>query len=839
MSETLEHIAAALADRYAVGREIGRGGMATVFAATDERTGHEVAVKVLHRDLTVALGPARFKREIEIASSLTHPNILPILDNGEAAGSLFFVMPLIAGESLHARLEREGQLPIDEAIAIVRDVAAGLAYAHDHGIVHRDIKPENILLDDGRAVLADFGIARATADANAAQKLTGTGMTLGTPMYMSPEQAAAERELDGRTDQYSLACVLYELLAGAPPYSAPTAQGLMARHAMESIPSVRIVRESVPEQVEDALYRALSKNVVDRFPTVAAFAAALGTPDTWEHPSLRRRSPRTAGDRRRSRVRRMIYSGALALPMLSAGWAGWRYWLSPPDVAALTPDAALAARRVAVLYFDDESTGGRLTHVADGLSEALTAELAQVDALDVVSRNAVLPYRATDVPADSIGRALKVGTLVRGSVESTRDGGVQVVVRLVDAASGEGIGRAATFRQSGENVLALRDSLAATVAEFLRARIGVEVRMRESRSGTTVAAAWTLVQRAERARKDAEMALAADHPDSADLHFAHADSLLVAADSLDPRWAEPSAQRSALQYRLARLAHGKAAASVIIDRGVASAERALGRDPQNAGALEHRGTLRYLRYLMALVTDPREAADLLVAAQKDLETSVRLDKGRATAFSTLSHLYYQKPDYVSAKLAARQAYEADAFLSDLPKVMRRLYATSLDLEQLDDAAKYCSEGRRRFPDDPAFATCGLWLMVAQAEPPRPDSAWHLAGLAARLTPEAQRTFEERRGQMLAAGVLARAGLADLARRVLVRARADARIDPDRELVGVEAYVRTLTGETDEAVRLIRDYLSSNPEHRSGLSKNQSWMWKTLRHDPAFKDLVGS
>ena len=269
MSDTLEYLASALSGRYTIGRELGRGGMATVFAAVDESTGGEVAVKVLHRDLTVALGPARFKREIEIASSLHHPHILPVLDSGIAAGSLYLVMPVVTGESLHDRLVRERQLPVDEAVRLAREVAGALAYAHAQGVVHRDVKPENILLQDGRALVADFGIARATT---AHEKLTQTGLSLGTPTYMSPEQAAAEKDLDGRTDQYSLACMLYEMLSGAPPYSAPTAQGLMARHALEPIPSISIVRDTVPDQIEDALYRALAKVPADRFPSVADFA---------------------------------------------------------------------------------------------------------------------------------------------------------------------------------------------------------------------------------------------------------------------------------------------------------------------------------------------------------------------------------------------------------------------------------------------------------------------------------------------------------------------------------------------------------------------------------------
>ncbi|HYW31809.1 MAG TPA: serine/threonine-protein kinase, partial [Gemmatimonas sp.] len=285
LAATSDGIVEPLNGRYVVERELGRGGMAVVYLATDSTTGEQVALKLLDQEVGAALGAERFRREIRIASGLTHANILQVLDAGESNGQLYFTMPVVTGQSLHARLEREEQLPVDEAVRITREVAAALAYAHERGIVHRDIKPENILMQDGVALLADFGIARASSDLRATQMLTRTGMSLGTPTYMSPEQSTADRELDGRTDQYSLACVLYEMLAGQPPFTAKNAQALMARHLMEPVPSISIVRDTVPEQVEDAIMRALAKAPADRFATIAQFAEALGSPDTWTRSS--------------------------------------------------------------------------------------------------------------------------------------------------------------------------------------------------------------------------------------------------------------------------------------------------------------------------------------------------------------------------------------------------------------------------------------------------------------------------------------------------------------------------------------------------------------------------
>ena len=274
MADQLDRLTAALADRYTIEREIGAGGMATVYLAEDLKHHRKVALKVLRPELAAALGSERFLREIEIAAGLTHPHILPLHDSGEAEGYLYYVMPYIEGESLRDRMTRERQLPIDEAVEITREVADGLAHAHDAGVVHRDIKPENILLSGGHAVIADFGIARAV-DAAGTDRLTQTGFAVGTPAYMSPEQATAVENLDGRSDIYSLGSVLYEMLGGDPPFTASTPQAILARKAVEPVPSLRVVRETVPETLESIVAKSLAKAPADRFATAAQFAKAL------------------------------------------------------------------------------------------------------------------------------------------------------------------------------------------------------------------------------------------------------------------------------------------------------------------------------------------------------------------------------------------------------------------------------------------------------------------------------------------------------------------------------------------------------------------------------------
>src|SRR5512143_3132458 len=283
----VEGLRGALAGRYDIEREVGHGAMATVYLARDLRYNRRVAVKVLSRELAAALGAERFLREIDILAHLNHPHILPLLDSGDAGGFLFYVMPFVEGESLRHRLERETQLPIADALAITREVALALDYAHRQGFIHRDVKPANILLSDGLALVADFGIARAINQAADSDSLTGSGRSPGTPPYMSPEQASGG-DVDSRCDIYALGCVLYELLAGQPPFPGPTAQAVLARHLADPVPPLRTVRTTVPVGVERAVFKALAKVPADRFATAGEFAAALAAPDVQEGPNWRR-----------------------------------------------------------------------------------------------------------------------------------------------------------------------------------------------------------------------------------------------------------------------------------------------------------------------------------------------------------------------------------------------------------------------------------------------------------------------------------------------------------------------------------------------------------------------
>jgi serine/threonine-protein kinase len=337
----LARLSTALADRYRIERELGQGGMATVYLADDLRHARKVAVKVLRPELAAVIGAERFLAEIRTTANLQHPHILPLFDSGEADGFLFYVMPFVEGESLRDRLTREQQLPIGAAVSIATEVASALDYAHRHGVIHRDIKPENILLHDGRALVADFGIALAASKAGT--RMTETGMSLGTPHYMSPEQAMGERAITARSDVYALGCVTYEMLVGDPPFIGSTAQAIVAKVMTEKPAAPTRLRDTIPPAVEDAVLTALEKLPADRFATAAEFAAALGGATTERATTrISQRAARPSGPWRRVSI---ALGGLLVAAIALAAWAlGQAPAAAGPSVydAALPDDAAMA-----------------------------------------------------------------------------------------------------------------------------------------------------------------------------------------------------------------------------------------------------------------------------------------------------------------------------------------------------------------------------------------------------------------------------------------------------------------------------------------------------------------
>ncbi len=448
--------------------------MAVVYLAEDLKHRRQVAIKVLRPELAQVLGAERFLREIETTASLRHPHILPLYDSGRVgrraderstdgstaqpldrstAELLYYVMPCVEGESLRDRLKREKQLPLDDALQIAREVADALSYAHARGVVHRDIKPENILLEHGHAVVADFGIARAISAAGG-EGLTQTGMAVGTPQYMSPEQAAGEKDLDGRSDLYSLACMLYEMLAGQPPFTGPTVESVVHQHLTAAPRAITQIRPAVPAEIAGVLQRALSKNPADRFSPVAQFSDALRT-------GAVRPPAATTGSLPAARsTLRMALATVAVVAVVAAVWFGGR--------ALLRGGSAGAYERLAVLPLDNQTGDAGQDFFADGMTRELIGVLADAG-VRVLGHRAVAAYRGTTLPVSRIARDLSVDAVVTGTVLQAGDV-VQVAVELTDPRTDESLW-ARTFSRPAPEVVSLQHEVALEIARGVRARL--------------------------------------------------------------------------------------------------------------------------------------------------------------------------------------------------------------------------------------------------------------------------------------------------------------------------------------------------------------------------------
>jgi serine/threonine protein kinase/Tfp pilus assembly protein PilF len=427
-----------LAGRYVIQREIGRGAAAVVYVAQDLKHDRIVALKMLLPELSESVRKDRFLREIQIAAKLTHPHIVPLYDSGEIEGRLFYVMPYVEGESLRERLARERQLPLAEALRITREVASALAYAHAHGVVHRDIKPENILLQDGLALVSDFGIAHALSAAVAGGDRQ-IGVAYGTPDYMSPEQASGTDELDARSDIYSLGCVLYEMLAGHPPFTGASAQEILARHALDPVPKLAAARPEVPADVESAVRTALSRTPADRFATAAEFAARLSGADAHAV----------------SRGRRRVALAVAALILIVAIF-----------IVILRRDPVpVADRSIAVLPFVNLSSDPQNEYLSDGISEDVINALAQLPTVRVAARTSSFAFKGRNTDVADIARRLNSRLIVEGSVR--RDGNrIRVVAQLINATDGYHLW-SGTFEREFRDVWDVQEEVARAIASAL------------------------------------------------------------------------------------------------------------------------------------------------------------------------------------------------------------------------------------------------------------------------------------------------------------------------------------------------------------------------------------
>src|SRR6266702_1190856 len=425
--------------------------MATVYLAQDLKHHRKVAIKVLEPALAAALGPDRFLREIEIAAGLSHPHILPLYDSGEAGASLYYVMPHVEGETLRDRLNRERQLPLEDALRITREVADALSYAHDHDVVHRDIKPENILFQAAHAVVSDFGIARAITAA-AGGSLTATGIAIGTPGYMSPEQGAASARVDERSDIYSLGCVLYEMLAGEPPFTGPSAESIVRQHLAAAPPRVSAMRAAVPPAIEEAIVRALAKTPADRFATAAEFVEALAAPARRVRDTGRRTS-------------RLAAAAGLAATLVAAA-AGLFVLSRPHGTPAF---AGPTSQSIAVLPFVNVSGAPQEEYLSDGISEELINALSKLPQLQVVARPSSFAFKGKNEDVRQIGQALQVATVLGGSVRRAANR-LRVTAQLTDARNGYNLWSETYDREMGD-VFAVEDEISHAILRALQVHL--------------------------------------------------------------------------------------------------------------------------------------------------------------------------------------------------------------------------------------------------------------------------------------------------------------------------------------------------------------------------------
>jgi serine/threonine-protein kinase len=842
--EARDRLNEALSDHYRLEEEIGRGGMAVVFRARDLRHDRDVAFKVLLPEIAAVLGPARFLREVELAAGLTHPVILPIFDSGQVGDLLYFVMPYIDGESLADRIRREGKIPQDEALSIARELTDGLQYAHDAGVVHRDIKPGNVLLSDRHAWIADFGVALPIGP-DAAEHLTRTGLAIGTPAYMSPEQAAGDRTIDGRTDIYALACVLYEMLSGQVPFDGPTPQAMLVRRLTQEPAPVRSLNRAVSPGVERALAKAMARQPEERFQTATEFGDALEVGGSLFGGGLG-----SIGRRFGHRARARILPHPILVPLLAmllVGSVAAFAWLlttgdapGPGSTVAGSSETGPPSVSVAVLLPRTPAPDDDLSGYGEALTDELIRRLGAIDGLDTRSLRAVLPFESTSTPPDSIGRALGVEFLVESSLLGSPDS-LRFNLSLVDAATGAVLDEGRHEAARGE-VLSLVDSVTSEVAFSLRQRLGGEFRVRELQAETDDEEAWRLVRQAETNRQRAidAAALGGENRVRAIAMLDESDQLLARASGLDPAWSEPhvqsgwnSLERALVEGDEARIFGPED--TELLAAAVAASDEALYRDSISAEAMALRGTA--LHGLTNLESDPDRRAGLDREAASWLERAIATDAEQIDALVALAnHARFHQGESERALALLRRAYESDRWLTAAEVHASAITELSTDVAEYDEAWERVLEGRRRWPDNFEFPALGLIVLASNGSDV--DAAWAVADTVAEMVALDRADPYRLLMDVQVACVIARAGLADSARMVLEKTEAAAASDMELEsfLAYDLAHAWLVHGDTSRAMDWLEVDIAANPGSRA-LRGTEAW-FQPLHGTPRFEALVG-
>jgi serine/threonine protein kinase/tetratricopeptide (TPR) repeat protein len=822
-----------IADRYTVQSLLGRGGMATVYLCIDSTDGKRVAVKVLRREIGSAVIVERFLREVRLSSNFDHPRIPKVLDSGVLGDLPYYVMTYIEGESLRARLDREKQLPVDDAIRIAAAVAGTMSHAHARGIIHRDIKPANILLASDGVYVLDFGVARAIVE-SADDRLTSTGVAVGTPAYMSPEQALADTGIDARSDIYSLGCVAYEMIAGIPPFVGATSQAVMARRFVATAPPLSETRDGVPEHVQMAIAKSLMRAPADRWQTATQFADALTAEGSGS------RASRFTTIMQKLRRRKRLVASVIALPLIT-GMVVAIASLSGSITGMFRQRVALDPRRVAVLYFEDISADHSLGYLASGLTDGLIEELNSVPAIQVVSRNGVKPFRDQAVRLDSIAGVLRTGTLLEGTIQRSGDS-LRVTAHIVEGSTSTRLQSARIERKMGELFL-LEDDLAQQVAGLLRRRIGLEIRLKEAEAATRSDRARTLVFRANEARDEAAGMMGGDSVEGARglSLLRRADSLFNEAEQADRKWVGPIIGRGWVALEAALQQAGEPSDEAF-RKAIGQADKALLSDRNNARALELRGTARYSSAIRAPGND-NEFKLMLEEAETDLNRAVALAPTLASAWGSLSRVHVARGELPTAEREARRALAMDAYLEDAPRIVFALFRAYLLGDSIPNAWRWCERGARDFPVNAQFVDCRLSLLALDVrKKANPTLAWDLVAEGDRREPQERATAIGRPylptfRKMMAAVVSARAGQKDRARAVAARARAFVANDHvlSTDLKFDDAYLQLVLGDQTAAVQLLSDYLRERPSRAELVSKHPRW--KSLRSNAKFRELI--
>jgi len=703
-----------LAERYEIAREVGRGGMAVVYLAKDLRHDRAVAIKVVRGEHADAAGRRRFLREIAIAARLKHPHIVPVFDSGDAGSVLYYVMPFEEGDSLRARLIRDGPLPVQEGLRIVREVCDALAHAHQHGVIHRDIKPENVLLSGRHAMVTDFGIARALAATDAdGNEQTTQGGVIGTRPYMAPEQASAAG-IDHRVDIFALGVMAYEMFAGDRPFGGagtPESAGALTR-ASEYLTRRRA---DLPPDVVAIVMKCLSTDPADRYQSADEMMAALDASSAIEtSDGQRSRSIDTHGAEATRPVHDRPWVAPLSVGLVVAAAAVALVVATRPG--ATPPPAISRPLTLGILPVTLGSPDSRLRSIAAGIENYLAVELTPIAGLKLLLPETITPLADRGWSLDSIALRYGIDIFVETTLSEGERGALAVAFLLTE----EGIAPVGSepLPQLPRGTPNLAATLGNHLAERIRTLLGTRIRVRELEASTADTVALKRWRVAEQHRLRMRRHLGRGDVAGATAALDSAESEFLRSEATDRNWTTPRVARASLQewrafLRLSSSTNGPGRAHATFNAGIANLDSVIRSVPRHALALALRGRLRAERVRVDQMSGVDRVARLaaLDSARHDLERSLEIDSLLPRPAADLSQLWFELGNYEAAARYAAQAYRVDRYLEDASTIVHMLAVSHLEIGEDAIAVRWCAEGMRRFPDDPMHYGSALEVMA--------------------------------------------------------------------------------------------------------------------------------